>query len=120
MVSSFLFRSSSSPWPSAGSCIPCRFRGISKLDESRISKPKFFSAAVCVFTTILALQVPKLWDQKEIAGYRLPLAGLGHAPKLISEQEYYKLPEVNLKTYPVYTPDKEPAGYLEWLQKQDP
>src|SRR5438132_9986300 len=67
-----------------------------------------------------AIAVPKVWNQKEVATYRLPLAGLGKAPQLISEQEYYKLPEVNVKTYPVYTPDKEPAGYLEWLQKQDP
>ena len=26
----------------------------------------------------------------------------------------------NLRTYPVYPPDKEPAGYWEWLQKQKP
>src|SRR5215471_4112497 len=67
-----------------------------------------------------ASAVPKVWIEKEAQSYRLPLAGLGAPPQLISEQEYYKLPEVNVKTYPVYAPDKEPAGYLEWLQKQDP
>jgi hypothetical protein len=30
------------------------------------------------------------------------------------------LPEVNLKTYPVYTPDKEPRGYMDWLRQQEP
>jgi len=63
---------------------------------------------------------PKVWDDRDIAGFRLPLAGLGAPPKLISEREYYALPEINLKTYPVYTPDKEPKGYLEWLQQQEP
>jgi mono/diheme cytochrome c family protein len=67
-----------------------------------------------------ATAAPKVWNEKEAQSYRLPLAALGKSPQLISEQEYYKLPEVNLKTYPVYTPDKEPAGYLEYLQKQDP
>ena len=63
---------------------------------------------------------PKVWDDRDIAGFRLPLAGLGAPPRLISERDYYALPEINLKTYPVYTPDKEPKGYLEWLQQQDP
>lgn len=64
--------------------------------------------------------IPKVWDDREIAGFRLPLAGLGAAPKLISGREYYSLSEVNLKTYPVYAPDKEPQGYLDWLKQQDP
>jgi hypothetical protein len=64
--------------------------------------------------------IPKVWDDRDIADFRLPLAALGKAPKLISEQEYYALPEVNLKTYPVYIPDKEPPGYLEWLKEQEP
>ena len=63
---------------------------------------------------------PKVWDDGDVAGFRLPLAGLGAPPRLISEREYYALPEVNLKTYPVYTPDKEPKGYLEWLEQQEP
>ena len=64
--------------------------------------------------------VPRAWDDRDIAGYRLPLAGLGRPPALLTEREYYALPEVNLKTYPVYTPDKEPAGYLDWLKQQEP
>ena len=35
---------------------------------------------------------------------------------MVSGAAYYALPEVNLKTYPVYTPDKEPKGYMEWLR----
>lgn len=64
--------------------------------------------------------IPPAWRDSAIVGYRLPLAGLGRPPQLISEHDYYGLPEVNIKTYPVYMPDKEPAGYLDWLRKQDP
>jgi hypothetical protein len=64
--------------------------------------------------------MPKVWDDRDLAGFRLPLAGLGAPPKLVSEREYYALPEVNLKTYPVYTPAKEPNGYLDFLKQQEP
>lgn len=66
------------------------------------------------------VNIPKVWDDRDVADFRLPVAGLGKAPKLISEQQYYALPEVNLKTYPVYTPEKEPPGYLDWLKEQEP
>jgi mono/diheme cytochrome c family protein len=55
-----------------------------------------------------------------VAGFRLPLAGLGHPPKMVSGDRYYSLPEYNVKTYPVYTPEREPKGYIEWLKQQDP
>src|SRR5215472_15108445 len=81
----------------------------------------------CLLLTALAClcfaqesAVPKVWEDRDAAGFRLPLAGLGAPPKLISEREYYALPEVNLKTYPVYTPNKEPKGYLDWLARQEP
>jgi hypothetical protein len=66
------------------------------------------------------LTVPKVWDEREAATFRLPLAGLGSPPKLLSMREYYALPEVNLKTYPVYVPGKEPPGYMDWLAQQEP
>ena len=70
--------------------------------------------------TAQPVTVPKVWDDAEAASFRLPLAGLGAPPRLISEQEYYAIREVNLKTYPVYRPDKEPAGYIDWLKRQRP
>ncbi len=79
-----------------------------------------FVAAIAVAFSASAQDVPSPWSDTSIAGYRLPLAGLGRAPKMISGTAYYALPEVNLKTYPVYTPDKEPKGYIEWLQSRDP
>ena len=64
--------------------------------------------------------VPKSWRDSDLVGYRVPLAQLGKPPQMISEHDYYALPESNVKTYPVYTPDKEPAGYIDWLKNQDP
>ena len=84
-------------------------------------RPKLlFLAAVVIAISLSAEEIPSPWSAASIAGYRLPLAGLGHAPKMISGAAYYALPEVNLKTYPVYTPEKEPKGYLEWLKSQTP
>jgi hypothetical protein len=91
---------------------------------------RFFSV-VLVLLAAAALpafaQSPKLppeaqnaWSDASVAGYRLPLAGLGHAPKMASGAPYYALPETNLKTYPVYAPDKEPPNYIEWLKAQSP
>ncbi len=77
-------------------------------------------AAAAVAASMSAEDVPSPWSEASIAGYRLPLAGLGRAPKMVSGAAYYALPEVNLKTYPVYTPEKEPKGYIEWLQSRDP
>ncbi len=67
-----------------------------------------------------AEKVPRVWDDEDTRGYRLPLALLGKEPRMIGSAEYYSLPEVNLKTYPVYAPGKEPEGYIEWLQNREP
>jgi hypothetical protein len=82
---------------------------------------------IAVLTTLVGasllatvVSVPKSWRDSDLVGYRLPLASLGKPPQLISEHEYYSLPEANTKTYPVYTPDKEPPGYIDWLKTQDP
>ena len=73
-----------------------------------------------LFCRAAADTVPKVWDDGEAASFRLPLAALGTPPKLLSERDYYALPEVNVKTYPVYTPDQEPKGYMDWLSQQEP
>src|SRR5260221_9016627 len=37
------------------------------------------------------------------------------------EDAYYRIPaRIFYKNYPVYHPDREPAGYMEWLRKQEP
>jgi mono/diheme cytochrome c family protein len=67
-----------------------------------------------------AIVVPKIWDEKELEGWATPLAGLGVPPSFFSEKEYYAAPIDNLRTYPVYHPSREPAGYREWMKRQGP
>jgi len=64
--------------------------------------------------------VPKIWDAKQLATWATPVAGINMTPNFYSEEEYYATPVDNLRTYPVYAPDKEPKGYREWMLKQGP
>ena len=67
-----------------------------------------------------AMRVPRIWDDAALADWATPVAGLNIRPAHYSSAEYYAAPVDNLKTYPFYPPDREPAGYWEWLQKQKP
>ncbi len=67
-----------------------------------------------------AIVVPKIWDAKELATWATPVAGLGVPPSYASEADYYAAPIDNLRTYPLYHPSREPAGYREWMLKQGP
>src|SRR6185295_15138379 len=66
------------------------------------------------------ITVPKIWDAKELATWATPIAGVGSPPHFYSEAEYYAAPVDNVRTYPVYHPDREPDGYWEWLHEQEP
>src|SRR5262245_66514151 len=65
-------------------------------------------------------QGPKTWDAKALADWATPVAGLNVRPGHFSEEEYYRAPVDNLRTYPVYYPGREPKGYWEFLQKVGP
>ncbi|MBK7642127.1 MAG: hypothetical protein IPJ19_03615 [Planctomycetes bacterium] len=54
--------------------------------------------------------VPRLWDAQALASWSLPLAN-GLAQGYVSPEVYYAAPVDNLRTYPVYHPDREPPGY---------
>ena len=64
--------------------------------------------------------IPRTWDEKALADWATPLAGLNLRPQHLSEKEYYSLRVENLRTYPVYFPGREPAGYWEMLQSVGP
>jgi hypothetical protein len=66
------------------------------------------------------LDIPKVWDDDEMRNVELPLAA--HIPvHHMPSDYYYRIPvRPNLKTYPIYVPGKEPKGYWEWLQQQEP
>ena len=65
-------------------------------------------------------QVPRTWETKALAEWASPVAGIAARPGHFSEAEYYAAPVDNLRTYPVYHPDREPAGYWESLRKKKP
>ena len=65
--------------------------------------------------------IPRVWTTAEVAALELPLANAAASPVHISEEAYYRIPErILYKTYPVYHPSREPAGYMEWLKQQEP
>jgi hypothetical protein len=67
------------------------------------------------------IQVPRVWDDALIADLEVPLAHAKYSPKHMSAEFCYKIPVLTIwKSYPVYHPDREPTGYLEWLRSQEP
>lgn len=65
--------------------------------------------------------IPKAWDDSETTSFELPLAQADRSPRYPSAKEYYNLAVRPVyRTYPFYTPDKEPAGYWESLQQKEP
>ena len=65
--------------------------------------------------------IPRAWKQSEVDTLEVPLANAKYSPIHISEEEYYRTPvRVIYKSYPVYRPGREPAGYMDWLRRQEP
>ena len=64
--------------------------------------------------------IPKTWDERALADWATPVAGLNVRPGHFSEDEYYRAPLDNYRTYPVYTPGREPSGYWEMIQNIGP
>jgi len=63
---------------------------------------------------------PRVWNDRDLATWATPVAGINTTPHFLPEQEYYRIPVDNLRTYPVYHPDHEPRGYAAWLKQQGP
>jgi len=64
--------------------------------------------------------VPRTWDDEALQEWATPLAGLNERPGHFSQAEYQRAPIDNLRTYPVYYPGREPAGYWEAIQTVGP
>src|SRR5262249_47074752 len=65
--------------------------------------------------------IPKTWDAGALAALEVALAEPSASPFPISPDFYYAIPVRPIyKSYPKYQPDKEPAGYRDWLTKQEP
>jgi hypothetical protein len=76
--------------------------------------------AVFLALQVSAVSIPKVWDDAEMARVELPLAS-GVEIKHVPSSYYYRIPvRPNLKTYPIYAPDREPSGYFERLKLREP
>jgi len=65
--------------------------------------------------------VPKTWDEQAIRAFDMPLADSTVIRTYMRADEYYSLPERPVyKSYAIYAPGREPAGYMEWLARQEP
>jgi hypothetical protein len=50
----------------------------------------------------------------------IPLARAEYSPRHISADFYYRIPVRPIySSYPVYHPDREPQGYLDWLRQRE-
>jgi hypothetical protein len=66
------------------------------------------------------ISAPKIWSDQALATWALPITGVNATPNFYSEAEYYAAPVAEFRTYPVYHPDHEPAGYMDRLRQLEP
>jgi mono/diheme cytochrome c family protein len=64
--------------------------------------------------------IPRAWDSAALADWATPVAAIAMRPGHFSEDEYYRTPVDNYRTYPVYQPEREPAGYWQGLRNKKP
>src|SRR4051812_8573055 len=73
--------------------------------------------AVCAF----AADISRTWGQAKIDSFELPLAHPAYSPVHLDEASYYRIAERTIyRSYPIYAPGREPAGYQEFLRTVEP
>jgi hypothetical protein len=76
--------------------------------------------ALLLSTLAAQMHVPRVWNEKGFEGWQLPIAGQKFTAGHFTEEEYYRAPVENLRTYPVYSPGREPKGYWDFLNGVGP
>src|SRR5260370_11648968 len=67
------------------------------------------------------IEAPRFWNDHDLADWATPVSGLNVRPGHYSEEEYYSAPVGEfVRTYPVYFPGREPAGYWDMLRNAKP
>jgi hypothetical protein len=80
---------------------------------------KFLATLLAV--SAFAADVPRTWEKSAVETLELPLVNRNYSPVHLDDVAYYRIPErVIYKSYPVYAPGHEPAGYWEWLRTVEP
>ena len=66
-------------------------------------------------------QIPKVWDDSEVAVFETPLAQRDRSPRYMTGKEYYALRVRPIyRTYPAYATGREPKDYRESLRQKEP
>ncbi|HWB85463.1 MAG TPA: hypothetical protein VG675_15070 [Bryobacteraceae bacterium] len=79
--------------------------------------------AVCAWAQkpVKLVESPRFWNDRDLADWAAPVAGINEPPEHFTEGDYYESPVAEwVRTYPVYFPGREPAGYWAMLQKKKP
>jgi hypothetical protein len=67
------------------------------------------------------IESPRAWNDRDLSDWATPLAALNVPPGHFSEREYYSAAAGDfVRTYPVYFPGCEPAGYWKMLRNAKP
>jgi mono/diheme cytochrome c family protein len=90
------------------------------MSVTRVCVPLLLACAWIGAQTANPKRIPKTWDEKALAEWATPVAGLNVRPTHMGAKEYYSLAVESLRTYPVYAPGREPEGYWVKLQKTAP
>ena len=78
-------------------------------------------AAACFGQPSFKPDIPKIWDDREIAEMEVPLANPQFSPQHVPAEYYYRIPVRPIyRSYPVYAPDRAPVGYMESLRQKEP
>lgn len=91
-------------------------------EEATMTRSVTLSLLLCMgrLSAQQPVHPPKTWDTHALEDWATPLASINIRPGHFSEDEYYRAPVDNYRTYPVYSPDKEPPGYWEALKNKKP
>src|SRR5262245_7560284 len=66
-------------------------------------------------------EIPRVWDEKEVGQFELPLAQHYRSPRYMTADEYYALKVRPIyRSYAAYAPGREPTGYRESLKQREP
>jgi mono/diheme cytochrome c family protein len=67
------------------------------------------------------IYAPRFWNERDLSDWATPVAGLNVRPGHYSEKEYHAAAVAeSVRTYPVYFPGHEPAGYWDMLRNAKP
>jgi hypothetical protein len=87
----------------------------------RIHRIQWILLCLLVVSLAFAQNIPKVWNERDLESFEVPLVHPERSPKHVSPDFYYRIPARPIyKSYPIYAPGKEPAGYMEWLAQQEP